>query len=31
MPPPSTWNFWPGTVSAASARKAKSMSGTSLC
>src|SRR5260221_3933076 len=25
-PPPSTWNFWPGTVSAASARKAKSMS-----
>src|SRR6185312_13060435 len=26
-PPPRTWNFWPGIVSAASARKAKSMSG----
>src|SRR5689334_21693571 len=27
MPPPRTWNFWPGWVSAASARNANSMSG----
>src|SRR5215213_11733467 len=27
MPPPRTWNFWPGGVSAASARKANSISG----
>ena len=26
-PPPSTWNFWPGSVSAASARNAKAMTG----